>query len=91
MNLKGLIPRGLGTLIFSYIRQLGPFFGDQNFEFQFFEVFRKMNIFLGIKILCIFFRGYHKLGLVLGSFLCMYENIRVHPHHTTPGLYVTSS
>ena len=25
-----------GTLIFSYIRRLGPFFGVQNFEFQYF-------------------------------------------------------
>ena len=30
-------PRGGGgTLIFSYIRRLGPFFGVQNFEFQYF-------------------------------------------------------
>ena len=37
-----------GTLIFSYIRRLGPFFLFQNSEFQyFFWVFRKMNIFLG--------------------------------------------
>ena len=28
-----------GTLIFSYIRRLGPFFGVQNFEFQYFWVF----------------------------------------------------
>ena len=27
---------GGGTLIFSYIRRLGPFFGGQNFEFQYF-------------------------------------------------------
>ena len=26
---------GGGTLIFSYIRRLGPFFGVQNFEFQY--------------------------------------------------------
>ena len=54
MDLKGLIPRGLGTLILSYICKLGPFFGDQNFEFHFFWVFRKINIFGGIKILWIF-------------------------------------
>ena len=35
-----------------------------------FEVFRKMNIVLGMKILLIFFWGHHKIGLVLGSFLC---------------------
>ena len=31
---------GGGTLIFSYIRRLGPFFGVQNFEFRFFWVVR---------------------------------------------------
>ena len=47
-----------GTLIFSYIRKLGPFFWGQIFEFQyFFWVFRKMSIFMGMKILWIFFFG----------------------------------
>ena len=42
-------PRG-GTLIFSHIRRLGPFFWVQNSEFQYFlGVFRKMNIFWGYK------------------------------------------
>ena len=27
---------GGGTLMFTYIRRLGPFFGVQNFEFQYF-------------------------------------------------------
>ena len=40
---------GGGILIFSYIRRLGSFFLVQNFEFQnFFGVFRKINIFLGV-------------------------------------------
>ena len=40
-----------GTLIFSYIRRLGSFFGVQNFEFQYFwGGFRKNNIFWGMKI-----------------------------------------
>ena len=30
---------GGGTLIFSYIRRLGSFFGVQNFEFQYFWEF----------------------------------------------------
>ena len=35
-----------GSLIFSYIRRRGYFFGVQNFEVQFFGFFsRKMNIF----------------------------------------------
>ena len=55
-----------GTLVFSYMRRLGPFFGVQNFEFRyFFWVFRKINIFLGMKILWIFFGGHHKIGLYL--------------------------
>ena len=45
---------GGGTLILSYIRRLGSFFGVQNFELQyFFMVFRKINIFW-FKILWIF-------------------------------------
>ena len=39
-------PRGGGTVIFSYIRRLGPFFLGQNFEFQcFLGVFRKLFFF----------------------------------------------
>ena len=38
---KGEVPRmgGGGTLIFSYIRRLGSFFGVYNFEFQYFLAF----------------------------------------------------
>ena len=54
-----------GTLIFSHIHRLGLFFGVQNSEFQhFWGGFRKMNIFGGMKILRIIFRGNHKIGLV---------------------------
>ena len=52
------VPKGGGgdTLIFSYIRRPGLFIGVQNFEFQYFGgVFRKQNIFGGMKILWIFF------------------------------------
>ena len=57
---------GGGTLIFSYIRRLGPFLGVQNVEFQYFGgVFRKINIFLDMKILWIFLWGHHKIGLYL--------------------------
>ena len=39
---------GGGTLIFSYIRRLGPFFWVQNFEFQyFFGGFQKNKYFFG--------------------------------------------
>ena len=49
---------GGGTLIFSYIRRLGPFFGVQNFKFQYFLGFSEKNdILWGMKILWIFFGG----------------------------------
>ena len=42
---------GGGTLIFSYIRRLGVFFGVQNFVFQYFwGGFRKINNFFGMKM-----------------------------------------
>ena len=36
-----------GTLIFSYIRRLGPFFWVQNFNFDIFWGFQKNKYFLG--------------------------------------------
>ena len=58
---------GGGTLIFSYIRRLGSFFGFKILKFNIFGGgFRKMNIFWGLKILWIFFRGHHKISLNLG-------------------------
>ena len=66
---KGLLlHRGWDTLIFSYIRRLGPFFCGGGFKilnFNILGVFRKMNIFLGMKILWIFLGGHPKIGLVL--------------------------
>ena len=59
---------GGGTLIFSYIRRLGSFLGVQNFEFQYFGGFRKINIFWGMKILWIFLGVHHKIGQYLGVF-----------------------
>ena len=45
--IRAYFPRG-GTLIFSLIRRLGPFFWVQNSEFQnLFWVFRKINVFWG--------------------------------------------
>ena len=66
-------PRGLprgggggGTLIFSHIRRLGPFFfGFKILNFNIFWGFEKNEHFLGgIKILWIYFWGHHKIGLV---------------------------
>ena len=68
---------GGGTLIFSHLRRLGPFFGVQNFAFQFFWGFQKNEYFLGyedfVDILFFWGGGHHKIGLVLGSFLCNLE------------------
>ena len=50
---------GGGTLIFSHIRRLGPFFWVQNSEFQYFWGFSEKLLFLGgMKILWIFFWGH---------------------------------
>ena len=51
------------TLIFSHIRRLGPFFGVQNSEFQYFLGFSEKLIFFGgMKILWIFWGVITKLG-----------------------------
>ena len=58
---------GGGTLIYSYIlRRLGPYFWLKILNFNIFRVFRKINVFWGMKILWIFFGGHHKIGLILG-------------------------
>ena len=38
---------GGGTLVFSYIRRLGSFFGVQKFEFKYFLGFQKNEFFWG--------------------------------------------
>ena len=38
---------GEGTLIFPYIRRLGPFVVVQNFKYQYFGGFQEKMIFLG--------------------------------------------
>ena len=64
---------GGGTLIFSYIGRLGQFFWVPNFEFQyFFLVFRKMNIFWGMKILWIFFWSSQNWTIFKGHFYAFY-------------------
>ena len=49
-------PRG-GTLIFSYIRRLGPFFWGQIFEFQYFFGFSEKYIFFGYENFADIFLG----------------------------------
>ena len=41
--------RGRGTLIFSYMHRLGSFLGVQDFEFQYFWGFQKIEYFWGMK------------------------------------------
>ena len=57
---------GGGTLIFSYIRRLGPFFLVQNFEFQYFLGFQKNKYFFGSDDFVDIFYGHRKIGLYLG-------------------------
>ena len=54
---------GGGTLIFSYIRRLGSFFGFKILNFNIFWVFRKMIIFSGYEDFWTFLGGHHKIGL----------------------------
>ena len=56
---------GGGTLIFSYIRRLDPFFGFNILNFDIFLGFQKNKYFLCMKILWIFFGGHHIIGLYL--------------------------
>ena len=58
-----LKPPGGCTLIFSYIRRLGSFYGFKILNFNILGVFRKTNEFWGVKILWIFFGGHPKIGL----------------------------
>ena len=58
-----------GTLIFSHIRRLGPFFGVQNSEFQYFLGVLEKGIFLGVLRFCGYFLGViTKLGEFEGHF-----------------------
>ena len=57
---------GGGTLIFPYIHRLGPFLGWLKLRISIFlGVFKKMNIFWGMKI-CGYYFGVITIGLVLG-------------------------
>ena len=60
-----LSPRG-DTVIFSYIRRLGPFFGVKFLNFNIFCGFQKNECFLGYEHFVDIFRGHPKIGLVLG-------------------------
>ena len=65
-RLTGKGPRVV-FLIFSYIRRLGHFLGLKFLNFNISGDFKKkMNIFLGMKILWIFFWVITKLDYILG-------------------------
>ena len=68
----GLLPPSGGTLIFPYIRGLGPFFGVQNVEFQYFWDFQKKIYFLGMKIRWIFLGSSQKWTGFRGHF-CVFK------------------
>ena len=55
---------GGGSIIFSYIRRLGSFFGLKILNFNTFGVFRIINIFWGMKILEIFLGVITKLNYI---------------------------
>ena len=61
----GLGPRG-GTLIFSHIRRLGPFFGLKILNFNIFWGFQKNEYFWGYDdfVDILGGGGHHKIGLV---------------------------
>ena len=58
---------GGGTLVFSYIRWLGSFFGGMNFNIIW--GFQKIEYFLGNEEFMDIFWGHHKIGLYLGVIL----------------------
>ena len=55
-----------GTLIFSYIRRLGSFFGFKFLSFNIFWGFQKNEYFWGYENFVDFFGGHPKIRLVLG-------------------------
>ena len=60
------LPGGYSWYFHTYISRLGQFLGSTFWISVYFGIFRKMNIFWGMKILWIFFGGRHKIGLYLG-------------------------
>ena len=70
---RGRMAQG-GTLIFSYIRRLGPLFWAQNFEFQYFWGFQKnkyfhkigLDLYLGVISMdfrVFFLRSWYRMGI----------------------------
>ena len=59
----GFTPGGRGYSDFSYIHRLRLFWGFKILNFSISLGFRKMNTFLGMTIMWIFFGGHHKIRL----------------------------
>ena len=77
---------GGGTLILSYIRRLGPFFGVKILNFNICLGFQKNKYFLGMKILWIFFGGHHQIRLYLGV-ISMHFRVFSLGHGTEWGIF----
>ena len=56
---------GGGTLIFSYIRRLVPFFRFKILNFDIFGGFQRNNYFFGYENFVDIFWGHHKIGFYL--------------------------
>ena len=65
-------PRGGGGVYFDTYVGSGHFLGSKILNFNILGFFRKINFFFGMNILWIFFWRHHKIGLVLGVFLCIF-------------------
>ena len=78
---------GGGTLIFSYMRRLGSFFGVQNFRFNIFGGFRKNEYFWGYEAFKDIFWGHHKIGLYLGV-LSMHYRVFSYGQGTEWGVFL---
>ena len=91
-------PRGC-TLIFSYIRRLGPFYyyyfffflggGVKTLNFIFLG-FQKNAYFWGMKILWIYFWGRHKIGLYLWVFFFMHFRVFSQGQGTEWGIFLVA-
>ena len=57
------VPGGVLCYFHTYVGS-GYFWGLKILNFTFLGGFQKNDFFFGMKILCIFFGGHHKIGLV---------------------------
>ena len=67
---RGRRGRG-GTIIFSFIRRLAPFWGSKFWISIPLRVFRKMKIFLGYEDFVDIFWGHHKIPKMVRAYVCL--------------------